>query len=93
MVTALIVLCIILFIVHVYCYDLSLGDRKRTETAYSMFRRYFSIKYAIPLTINTDDSITEIKLKRYANYTLYGFYISFTIIMILASTHTGSIFS
>jgi hypothetical protein len=92
MVAALIVSCIILFLAHVYFYDMSLAGRKKSETAFSLYRRYFSIKYAMPLTINPDDSPTEMKFKRYANYTLYGFYISFALIMVFAATHTGSIF-
>ena len=36
---------IILFFLHSYYYDLATADGKKTEVVYSLFRRYFSIKY------------------------------------------------
>jgi hypothetical protein len=72
---------LILFFVHSYYYDLATSDSKKSTVFFSLFRRIFSFRYMLPLSIDGKDSQLMAKYKKIANYSLYAAYCLFVIAM------------
>lgn len=66
---------IILFFVRVYFFDLVKRQNSKTNIIGSLFRRYFSFEYLLPLELEDNDSETIVKNKKSGNKALYAFYI------------------
>lgn len=66
---------ILLFFVRVYFLALVKRGNSKTNIVGSLFRRYFSFEYLLPLELKDSDLETIVKNKRLGNKFLYAFYI------------------
>jgi hypothetical protein len=76
------ILLIALFCIRVYYYQLSENWGTKGEILFSLLRRYFSFRYAIPQKIGIEDALQTKKYKKIGNKALALFYIVFALAML-----------
>jgi hypothetical protein len=81
--TFLIFLSLIALLVRIFFYDKSEGE-SAANISFTLFRRYFSIKYLFPLKREKDDHANVVRYKEISNWALYAFFIIFTLSVLIA---------